>query len=78
MIWRKSYECWKQIENLDLELKECFIELEGNEQVLEDCFYKNFEFGIGGMCGEIGVGMNWMNIYIVCKVLVGFVVYILQ
>lgn len=44
MTWRKSYERWKQTEHLDPELKERLIELEGDEQALEDCFYKDLEF----------------------------------
>ncbi|TYS22889.1 phosphoglucomutase [Bacillus subtilis] len=78
MTWRKSYERWKQTENLDPELKERLAELEGNEQALEDCFYKNLEFGTGGMRGEIGAGTNRMNIYTVRKASAGFAAYILQ
>ncbi|MER0468580.1 phosphoglucomutase [Bacillus cabrialesii subsp. cabrialesii] len=78
MTWRKSYERWKQTENLDQELKERLTELEGNEQALEDCFYKNLEFGTGGMRGEIGAGTNRMNIYTVRKASAGFAAYISQ
>ncbi|ARV44918.1 phosphoglucomutase [Bacillus inaquosorum] len=78
MTWRKSYERWKHTENLDPELKERLAELEGNEQALEDCFYKNLEFGTGGMRGEIGAGTNRMNIYTVRKASAGFAAYILQ
>ncbi|MEG7335305.1 phosphoglucomutase [Bacillus sp. 0102A] len=76
MTWRKSYERWKQTENLDPELKERLTELEGNEEALEDCFYKNLEFGTGGMRGEIGAGTNRMNIYTVRKASAGFAAYI--
>jgi phosphoglucomutase len=78
MTWRKSYERWKQTENLDPELKKLLTELEGNDQALEDCFYKNLEFGTGGMRGEIGAGTNRMNIYTVRKASAGFAAYILQ
>ncbi|MED3385208.1 phosphoglucomutase [Bacillus subtilis] len=76
MTWRKSYELWQQTEHLDPELKERLIELEGDEQALEDCFYKDLEFGTGGMRGEIGVGTNRMNIYTVRKASAGFAAYI--
>ncbi|WP_336156092.1 phosphoglucomutase [Bacillus sp. 204(2023)] len=76
MTWRKSYERWQQTEHLDPELKERLIELEGDEQALEDCFYKDLEFGTGGMRGEIGVGTNRMNIYTVRKASAGFAAYI--
>lgn len=38
---------------------------EGNVTQLTDSFYKNLEFGTGGMRGEIGVGSNRMNKYTV-------------
>lgn len=38
---------------------------EGNTTQLTDSFYKNLEFGTGGMRGEIGVGSNRMNKYTV-------------
>lgn len=54
MSWSKSYERWNQAEQLDSELKKLLADAEGNEQLLEDFFYKNLEFGTGGMRGEIG------------------------
>ncbi|MCP9753634.1 phospho-sugar mutase [Lacihabitans sp. CCS-44] len=38
---------------------------EGNTTQLTDSFYKNLEFGTGGMRGELGVGSNRMNKYTV-------------
>lgn len=38
---------------------------EKNVTALTDAFYKNLEFGTGGMRGEIGVGSNRMNKYTV-------------
>ena len=37
----------------------------GNTTQLTDSFYKNLEFGTGGMRGELGVGSNRMNKYTV-------------
>jgi phosphoglucomutase len=37
----------------------------GNVSQLTDSFYKNLDFGTGGMRGEIGVGSNRMNKYTV-------------
>lgn len=39
--------------------------LENNEKELVECFYKNLEFGTGGMRGIMGVGTNRMNVYTV-------------
>ncbi|NUI23806.1 phospho-sugar mutase [Bacillus amyloliquefaciens] len=76
MSWSKSYERWNQAEQLDLELKKLLADAEGNEQLLEDFFYKNLEFGTGGMRGEIGPGTNRMNIYTVRKASAGLAAYI--
>ena len=37
--------------------------LEKNLEELEDCFYKDLEFGTGGMRGVMGVGTNRINRY---------------
>lgn len=37
----------------------------GNSTQLTDSFYKNLEFGTGGMRGELGIGSNRMNKYTV-------------
>ena len=39
--------------------------LEGNEAEIEDRFYRQLEFGTGGLRGVIGAGTNRMNIYTV-------------
>ncbi|MCY8007756.1 phospho-sugar mutase [Bacillus haynesii] len=76
MSWRTSYERWKNKENLDSELKSLLLKAEGNEKVLEDCFYKKLEFGTAGMRGEIGPGPNRMNVYTVRKASTGLAAYI--
>ena len=43
------------------------IELKKNPEKLEDAFYKNLEFGTGGMRGIMGVGTNRINKYTLGK-----------
>ncbi len=38
-----------------------------NDEKIEDAFYRNLEFGTGGLRGVIGAGTNRMNIYTVAK-----------
>jgi len=46
--------------------KEVELLLEGgNEKALTEAFYKDLEFGTGGLRGIMGVGTNRMNIYTV-------------
>ena len=41
--------------------------LKKNESELKDSFYKNLEFGTGGMRGIMGVGTNRINKYTIGK-----------
>lgn len=67
MDWKQTYERWVKFPQLDQEIKQSLETASQNEKELEDCFYKNLEFGTGGMRGEIGPGTNRMNIYTVRK-----------
>ena len=52
--------------NFDEETKAQIRELQANDPVgLEDAFYRNLEFGTGGLRGIMGVGTNRMNKYTV-------------
>lgn len=50
--------------------------IEGNEKEIEDRFYKDLEFGTGGLRGVIGNGTNRMNIYTVRKATQGLANFI--
>jgi phosphoglucomutase len=67
MEWKNKAEKWLQFSQLDSELKLELEKLKANEKDLEEAFYKDLEFGTGGMRGEIGAGTNRMNIYTVRK-----------
>ncbi|MBS4899664.1 MAG: phospho-sugar mutase [Clostridiales bacterium] len=41
--------------------------IEGNEAEIEDRFYKDLEFGTGGLRGVLGMGTNRINIYTIRK-----------
>jgi len=75
-MWKNSYLKWKQFENLDMELSSRLKEMENNDLQLEDAFYKDLEFGTGGMRGELGPGTNRMNIYTIRKASEGLARYI--
>ena len=76
MEWRRKYEQWLREPQLDPELKRLLEQRRHDERWLEDCFYKNLEFGTGGMRGEIGPGTNRMNMYTVRKASEGLARYI--
>ncbi|GIN62791.1 phosphoglucomutase [Robertmurraya siralis] len=74
MGWKKDVERWFQYHDLDSELKTQLLSL--NETELEEAFYKNLEFGTGGMRGEIGAGINRMNLYTIRKASAGLASFI--
>ena len=76
MDWKKEYKRWATAISLDEELKRDLEALKGQEKSLEDAFYKNLEFGTGGMRGEIGPGTNRMNLYTIRKASEGLAQYI--
>ncbi len=51
--------------------------IEGDQTALEDAFYRNLEFGTGGLRGIMGVGTNRMNVYTVAMATQGLAEYIL-
>ncbi|WP_226536453.1 phospho-sugar mutase [Fictibacillus halophilus] len=78
MSWEKTYERWIQHEALEQSLKTALEGIKDNRTALEDCFYKNLEFGTGGMRGEIGPGTNRMNTYTVRKASLGLAHFIME
>src|SRR6476469_1780513 len=76
MSWMEKYNQWLNTPGLNQEIKNALLEKKDNQKELEDCFYKNLEFGTGGMRGEIGPGTNRMNLYTVRKASAGLAAYI--
>ena len=63
--------------NFDAQTKEEVKALmAGDPAVLEDAFYRNLEFGTGGLRGVMGVGTNRMNKYVVGMATQGLANYI--
>lgn len=63
-------------ESFDKETRDEVTELMKNEKMLEDAFYRNLEFGTGGLRGIMGAGTNRMNKYVVGMATQGFANYI--
>ncbi|MDV2886385.1 phospho-sugar mutase [Alkalihalophilus pseudofirmus] len=76
MDWKTTAQKWQQYEMLDPDLKQTLEDMKDDHILLEDYFYKNLEFGTGGMRGELGPGTNRMNIYTVRKAAKGLAAYI--
>ncbi len=76
--FQKKYEYWLADPYFDDETKAELKAIEGNKTEIEDRFYKDLEFGTGGLRGVIGAGSNRMNIYTVRKATQGLANYILK
>ncbi|WP_071396070.1 phospho-sugar mutase [Bacillus tuaregi] len=76
MNWKQKAEKWIQHKDLDKVVKEQLDRIKDDEKSLEEAFYKDLEFGTGGMRGEIGAGTNRMNLYTVRKATSGLAAYI--
>ena len=50
--------------------------MKDNKPLIEDAFYRDLEFGTGGLRGVIGAGTNRMNIYVIRKASQGLANYI--
>src|SRR5215471_21532827 len=63
--------------NFDEDVKQQIRELQSkNPDELADAFYRNLEFGTGGLRGVMGVGTNRMNKYTVGMATQGFANYL--
>ncbi|MCR5185044.1 MAG: phospho-sugar mutase [Bacilli bacterium] len=71
-----EYKRWCSLAREDQDLVNELKQIENNEELIEDAFYRNLEFGTGGLRGVIGAGTNRMNIYMVRKASQGLANYI--
>ncbi len=78
MSYREEYDFWLKDAYFDEDTKEELRGIAGNEKEIEDRFYKELEFGTGGLRGVIGAGTNRMNIYTVRKATQGLANYIIS
>ncbi|HDR7765025.1 MULTISPECIES: phospho-sugar mutase [Bacillus cereus group] len=76
MNWKQEFNRWLSYAQLDAELKEQLENMKQDEKKIEDSFYKNLEFGTGGMRGELGAGTNRLNVYTVRKATKGLASFI--
>ena len=78
MSYREQYDFWLKDAYFDGKTKDELRAIADNEKEIEDRFYKELEFGTGGLRGVIGAGTNRMNIYTVRKATQGLANYIVS
>lgn len=75
---KKRYEDWLENPYFDENTKNELRRIADDEKEIEERFYKELEFGTGGLRGIIGAGTNRMNIYTVRKATQGLANFILK
>ena len=73
-----KFRFWMGNEYFDNETKAELKMIENDSKEIEERFYKELEFGTGGLRGIIGAGTNMMNIYTVRKASQGLANYVLK
>src|SRR5665648_400230 len=76
----QSFERWLKEPKLEEKLKQELLELKFQGETafpeIEDRFYRDLEFGTGGLRGILGAGTNRMNIHTVAKTVQGLANYV--
>ena len=77
-LYKEAYQQWLNNPYFDEEAKKELLSIQNDEKEIEDRFYKNLEFGTGGLRGVIGYGTNRINKYTVRRATFGLANYILS
>ncbi len=78
MGYRETYQLWLTDSYFDENTRAELEKIADNEKEIEDRFYRELEFGTGGLRGVIGAGTNRMNLYTVRKATQGLANYIMK
>ena len=78
MSFMDEYNFWLEDDYFDQAAKNELLGIRNDKTEIEERFYKELEFGTGGLRGVIGAGTNRMNIYTVRKSTQGLANYIIK
>lgn len=73
---KKEYKRWLESPVVSEQDKRILQNM--TESEIDDAFFKNIEFGTGGMRGILGPGTNRLNYFTIRKANVGFALYLLE
>lgn len=71
-----AYRLWCEKATDDADLQEELKAIEGDEEAINDRFYRDLEFGTGGLRGVIGAGSYRLNIYTIRRATQGLADYV--
>ena len=78
MNYINEYKKWINSDYFDRKTREELLNIEHDKKEIEDRFYKNLDFGTGGLRGIIGAGSNRINIYTIRRATLGLANYIIK
>ena len=78
MTYKDKYNEWIESPYFDEATKAELLKLQGQEREIEERFYKDLEFGTGGMRGILGAGTNRINVYSVRRATQGLANFIIS
>ena len=79
MDYLEEYKRWIELaKGADTDIERELKSFKGDEAKIEDAFYRDLEFGTGGLRGVIGAGTNRMNVYTVAKASQGLADYVID
>lgn len=78
MSYKEVYRSWIENPYYDEKTKVELLAIKDDEKEIEDRFYRELEFGTGGMRGVIGAGTNRMNKYTIRKAAQGLANYVIN
>ena len=79
MLKKQSvYKEWCENATADEDLIKELLAIENDADKINDAFFKEMEFGTGGLRGKIGAGTNRMNVYTVARATLGLANFVLK
>lgn len=75
MDYIEKYKLWCEKAD-DSDVKRQLAQMQDDENKIQDCFYKDLEFGTAGQRGILGAGTNCLNVYTVSKTTQGLADYL--
>lgn len=78
MDYKENYLSWISDVYFDNDTKNELLNIKDDEKEIKERFYKNLDFGTGGLRGILGAGTNRLNVYTVRKATQGLANYILK
>ncbi|MGO4994989.1 phospho-sugar mutase [Jeotgalibaca porci] len=80
MNYMHVFEFWKQNKFFDMDTREelATLDIEKDKKEIEDRFYRDLEFGTGGLRGIMGAGTNRINKYTIGKATAGLGKYLID